>query len=405
MARCRIYVAATKDAVALFMGLSAELERLARGYLWQRQPLVLEPARTIAGGARWRVICGCVRYGDCIDDEWAAVHLLRLLSARFPDVVAISVEDCDGEILLIECADVLPKWIATAQPPLVNNRTFLRRGELHVIPLADSPALLPLLPPHLTIDKALSVLQCPHPGVATLAPEPMRVALARRLARFEGIRSGCCLGQALHHANMFVPVAVAAALATDRQLVAPAVAAYFYKDSGDDKAVDAAEETRPFDSRRERCVYCRVAFPRCLYAQLAQQQPVPAAAEAKAAELGARLARGFAIAYHNTTTDCCGEFDLLTAKLGVHSFEDAQCKVVCAFADGAGINIHDEVTVTAMKKAHVLSSDPSLRDPGYGAFKCIVNHILAAGVTADHFASELGALPPDDMSAPLDVTR
>uniref|UniRef100_A0A3Q4HB40 Uncharacterized protein n=1 Tax=Neolamprologus brichardi TaxID=32507 RepID=A0A3Q4HB40_NEOBR len=41
------------------------------------------------------------------------------------------VEDNDGEFLLIEAADYLPKWL---NPDTSENRVFLYKGELHILP-------------------------------------------------------------------------------------------------------------------------------------------------------------------------------------------------------------------------------------------------------------------------------
>ena len=54
-------------------------------------------------------LVGQTRFGDCIDDEWFIVFLLRELTRKFD--VAVSATDNDGEFLLIESAMVLPAWI------------------------------------------------------------------------------------------------------------------------------------------------------------------------------------------------------------------------------------------------------------------------------------------------------
>ena len=54
------------------------------------------------------------------------------------------MNDQDGEVLLIEVADVLPKW--AQDPEMVENRVFICRGAVHLIPIAKSPAELTPLP-------------------------------------------------------------------------------------------------------------------------------------------------------------------------------------------------------------------------------------------------------------------
>lgn len=51
-------------------------------------------------------------------DEWLIVYLLRELSNKFLDAW-IRVYDTDGEFLLIEAANTLPKWL---NPEVAENR-------------------------------------------------------------------------------------------------------------------------------------------------------------------------------------------------------------------------------------------------------------------------------------------
>jgi hypothetical protein len=57
-------------------------------------------------------LTGKVVFGDNIEDEWFVVGLLFKLTEVL-DVV-VSVRDSDGELILIEAAEKLPKW---AQEP------------------------------------------------------------------------------------------------------------------------------------------------------------------------------------------------------------------------------------------------------------------------------------------------
>lgn len=47
---------------------------------------------------------------DAVDDEWLLVWLLVQLSLKVEDAV-VGVSDEDGEFLLIEGADELPRWL------------------------------------------------------------------------------------------------------------------------------------------------------------------------------------------------------------------------------------------------------------------------------------------------------
>lgn len=102
--------------------LKSYTDGLLPGFLWHRDPFELKVASDTNG---W-VLEGTVRVGDCIDDEWCVVWLLREISKKWdtairsvslhlPSFLASktvhSVSDSDGEFLLIEAAEVLPSWV------------------------------------------------------------------------------------------------------------------------------------------------------------------------------------------------------------------------------------------------------------------------------------------------------
>jgi hypothetical protein len=61
---------------------------------------------------------GLTNYGDSVEDEWLIVYILKELSNRFPELW-IKVADTDGEFLLIEAANALPRWL---NPEIADNR-------------------------------------------------------------------------------------------------------------------------------------------------------------------------------------------------------------------------------------------------------------------------------------------
>lgn len=61
---------------------------------------------------------GRTNFGDSVEDEWLIVYLLRELSKQYPQSW-IRVFDSDGEFLLIEAADALPRWL---NPEVAENR-------------------------------------------------------------------------------------------------------------------------------------------------------------------------------------------------------------------------------------------------------------------------------------------
>lgn len=64
---------------------------------------------------------GITNYGDSVEDEWLVVYILKELSSRFP-TLWIKVVDSDGEFLLIEAANALPRWL---NPEIADNRVSI----------------------------------------------------------------------------------------------------------------------------------------------------------------------------------------------------------------------------------------------------------------------------------------
>ncbi|KAG5443817.1 Protein ecdysoneless [Clonorchis sinensis] len=71
-------------------------------------------------------ISGSVNFGESVEDEWFVVWLLYQLTTHDQNIV-IQVEDEDGEFLLIEAADFLPKWLT---PENSSNRIWIWNGQV-----------------------------------------------------------------------------------------------------------------------------------------------------------------------------------------------------------------------------------------------------------------------------------
>uniref|UniRef100_A0A3B5R137 Ecdysoneless homolog (Drosophila) n=1 Tax=Xiphophorus maculatus TaxID=8083 RepID=A0A3B5R137_XIPMA len=267
----------------------AKVAQLLVQYIWQDQPFNLKyhpeegdvPAH----------MGGSTQYGDNIEDEWFIVYLLLHLTELFPELAA-RVEDNDGDFLLIEAADHLPKWL---NPDTSENRVFIYRGELHILPCPSKSSSigfsLDVVP---SLAQALALLSA-HPEACQASPK-IRSALKKRLQGYpEKIKAN------LHRAHCFIPAGVASVLAQRPDLVAPAVSAFYLRDPVDLQACRSFR-TFPPDTR----VLASVTFTRCLYAQLQQQQFTPDRRSGfdlpprshpryKAHELGMKLAHGFEI--------------------------------------------------------------------------------------------------------------
>ncbi|XP_035651946.2 protein ecdysoneless homolog isoform X1 [Oncorhynchus keta] len=267
----------------------AKVAPLLMRHIWQQQPFNLK-YHTEKGGVPAH-IGGSTVFGDSVEDEWFIVYLLLQITQAFPELAA-RLEDNDGEFLLIEAADYLPKWL---NPESSENRVFLHRGELYILPCPSRSGDVGLprdaVP---SVTQALALLSS-HTQ-ACLASPKIRTALGKRLAGYpEKIQAN------LHHAHCFLPAGIATVLAQRPDLVAPAVSAFYLRDPVDLQACRTFR-TFPADTR----VLTSVTFTRCLYAQMQQQNftpdrrsgftlPARSHPQYRAHELGMKLAHGFEI--------------------------------------------------------------------------------------------------------------
>ncbi|XP_060710057.1 protein ecdysoneless homolog [Hemiscyllium ocellatum] len=270
-------------------GVVSSLAPLCAGYIWHSEAFRLQYSP--AHGDVPAHIGGVTNFGDNVDDEWLIVYLIQQITKEFPNLAA-SVDDNDGDFLLIEAAEHLPKWLT---PDTSENRVFFYRGELHIIPIPQNPGELSWLPASSpTISQALGLLNS-HSDKC-LAAEPIRKAIRRRIQSYpEKIYAD------QHRAYCYVPAGIAAVLKRRPDLLAPAVQAFYLRDPIDLRAC------RPFKFfLPETRVMTLVTFTKCLYAQLQQQQftpdrrsgyTLPARSDQhfRAHALGMKLAHGFEI--------------------------------------------------------------------------------------------------------------
>lgn len=258
-------------------------------YIWQNQPFNLKykPAK---GGVPAHIY-GMTKFGDNIEDEWFIVYVIKQITKAFPELVA-RIEDNDGEFLLIEAADFLPKWL---DPDNSANRVFFHHGELCIIPVprkSERISWLPMTPP--TIQQALSIISA-HPDVV-LASESIQAAVDRRIRGYPDK-----VEASRHRAHCFLPAGIVAVLKQRPRLVSAAVQAFYLRDPIDLRACRIFKTFLP-----ETRIMASVTFTKCLYAQLVQQKfvpdrrsgyslPPPSHPQFRAYELGMKLAHGFEI--------------------------------------------------------------------------------------------------------------
>ncbi|KFQ15657.1 Protein SGT1, partial [Leptosomus discolor] len=202
------------------------------------------------------------------------------------------IDDNDGEFLLIEAADFLPKWL---NPENSDNRVFFYKGELHIIPLSETHEQeCDLSAASPTISQALTLLSTRSEEF--LAAEPIRTAVYKRISGYpEKIQAS------FHRAHCYLPAGIVAVLRQRPSLVAAAVQAFYLRDPVDLRACRSFQTFPP-----EERVMTVVTFTKCLYAQLVQQKfvpdrrsgymlPLPSHPQYKSYELGMKLAHGFEI--------------------------------------------------------------------------------------------------------------
>lgn len=283
---------------------TAKLLPLITSYIWQDEQFNLCVVDAQRDGVPPHLE-GSTYFGDNVEDEWFVVYLLYELTKDDKDLV-VKVEDTDGEFLLIEAADHLPKWL---NPETSENRVYIYRNSLHVVPLENGKASESAPVPR--IDEAITQIRSPI--AKTKATPAVQKSLAARFhdapARHRASR---------HRAHCYLPAAAVALLQRDPALLGPAVGAFVSRDPIDLKALRAMRHFPP-----ETRVMAEVCFTRCLYAQLRQQRftpdrrvgwnmPPPHAPEFIAHDLGLKLACGLEIlAAGSDKTTSNGEPDLV----------------------------------------------------------------------------------------------
>ncbi|KAG9104956.1 hypothetical protein FRC06_005023 [Ceratobasidium sp. 370] len=305
-------------------------------FIWHRDPFELnvcylgdKPARNSSENPSpnaW-TFEGRMRVGDCVDDEWCAVWLLREISIKWNLVVRCtlnfdmkyafnsthqsSVHDSDGEFLLIEAADALPSWIT---PENAENRVWIYKGQLHLVPLqhVSDPSTRPARQakdaldegfsdrdgsePYLNAEDALTIVL--DENVPTLADERVQQAAWNRVVKYPA-----ALSQHTHRAKAYVPIDVARALAANPALIQRAVEAFYTRDV---IQLRAAQKMTRFPPKPD--VLTSVSMTRPAYAQLVGQvfhppkvfgmwQESEGTPERRWRDVGMKIACGFEMMY------------------------------------------------------------------------------------------------------------
>lgn len=205
---------------------------LLKDYIWHYNPFHLVQSDQDC-------FQGKTVFEDAIADEWKIVNLLYKISDAFP--VIIQVADSDGEFLLIEAANSLPKWL---DPSSAEGRIFVYKNELHIVPRQiENPTI------GVCIQAILSL--------ETKASGKVQDAIYAKMEE----HSDCQIQQT----QIIVPHTVGHLLYYDPQLISHCVHAFY---SRDPSAVKVCQTMDTFNPLEENMITMTVRMTRIMYAQL-----------------------------------------------------------------------------------------------------------------------------------------
>ncbi|KAF9648515.1 SGT1-domain-containing protein [Thelephora ganbajun] len=300
------------SVLALATVLKDYTDDLLPGFLWHRDPFELK----VVSDANGWVLEGTMRVGDCVDDEWCVVWLLREISKKWD--LAISVSDSDGEFLLIEAAEVLPSWVT---PSNAENRIWIYNSQLHLVPLSHisppSPKPARRQRPgrgqsddedndlveeddnYISVKDALKVVR--DNPVQTRAPSKVENVVWDRISRYPAAGK-----QHTHVTRVWLPTDIAKILSVDQTLVQKPVETFYTRDAIQLRAAHRMSKFPP-----QPVVLTAVRMTRVAYAQLVGQKFHPpkiwgywnepeGTKEWRWRDIGMKLACGFEMLYQES---------------------------------------------------------------------------------------------------------
>ena len=197
-----------------------------------------------------------------MEDEWLIVYLLRELSKQFIDLW-IKVIDTDGEFLLIEAANALPRWL---NPDIADNRVWINDSKLKIIPPTASPTSATIVGPPRELEQkeALSIIR-DKPDLVEHFPQMEKEAFYR-LQNYP-----TQINASLHRSLITIPRNLAFILHELPSVIAPAVEAFYLRDPIGLKPLHSTD-TNGLTFAPKDIVTVSVKFTKVLFAQLKSQQ-------------------------------------------------------------------------------------------------------------------------------------
>ncbi|KAL8289855.1 hypothetical protein RB597_001473 [Gaeumannomyces tritici] len=236
---------------------------LTKDYIWQRESFSLE----VKSRAGLLFLHGITDHGDSVEDEWLIVYMLRELSKSSKEIW-IRVLDSDGEFLLVEAANVAPKWL---NPEMDSNRVWINDNRLLLVPLSEKDKSDPASTKSIALSDAVSfIASTPDALVHSTFVESEAFY---RLEKYPGH-----IADAIHCSLVTIPRKLAYLLHDRPKAIAPAVEAFYLRDVLSLTPIFTAASPTDLEFPPADLVTVSVRFTKVLFAQLKSQRfsPPPA---------------------------------------------------------------------------------------------------------------------------------
>lgn len=197
-------------------------------------------------------------YGDAVEDEWLIVYMIRQLSRSQANVWA-RVVDTDGEFLLVEAANVLPKWLS---PEIDQNRVWIHKGSLQLIPCSSKED-------DTGSRKVISLPEAVE-AIKLSGDKLVHSSLVEEEAFFRLNKYPGQVEDSIHYSKVTIPRRLAYVLHALPRSIAPAVEAFYLRDALALKPI--LSSSAPLKFPPEDMVTVGVRFSKVLFAQLRSQR-------------------------------------------------------------------------------------------------------------------------------------
>jgi len=245
-----LYPASLCEADRTLSQVFSLVQSLTKDYVWTRQNFNLKIEHTASD--TW-CLCGRTYYGENVMDEWLIVSLLYEITRQL-DLVA-RILDSDGEILLIEAAEEVPRW--AGEPDTAGGRVYIYRGEVHLVSVCDSPATVSPAPALTPPPQVCAHLVAQYPELSRAAPAVQEVIRAKIGGLPWDTRDN-------HHlTNVLLPRTIASLLNQNSAFLSCLVSAVCERDP-----VDTRQARTMARVSRKNMVSRSLKVSRCLYAML-----------------------------------------------------------------------------------------------------------------------------------------